>query len=164
MVNDMQKKQGKEFYIVCDCELFFDSQRGIVVNKPTLLYADGTLEIESIGIFPDRTRGKYRREWYRGIQSYLSDLSNPARDLRHDFYPHDYEPTVLDVLWNNPDKEYFSRSELEDLISKRNIEAAIDSARETVRKLLNRRMLKAIKRKSEEDVEFLKSIGEERAL
>lgn len=156
----MKPNKEKEFYIVCDYQ-FSDSEQRMLVAKPVFLYEDGTLEVESVGKFADRTHPKYCRQWYDGIKEDMKELNNPERDLRQDFCPNDYRATIIrELLLRYPDKKCFSRAELEALIQKRNIEARIHSASERIRKLINRRKLGAMKRRSEEDIIFLKKIGE----
>jgi len=154
----MKNGGKKQFYIVCnysDLNFYMGKKK-----EPLLLYEDGALEVESIEKFQDHTGGRYRKEWYKGIEQDMAELENPKRDLRDSFSPRDDFVTLLEILeMREPYKESFSRSELRKFMFERAIERRLYSAREAYRKLVSGRMTKAIKRKKEEDREFLKRIG-----
>lgn len=132
--------EKEDSYILCNLR-FFHSELYQEVEKPLILYADGTLEIKSLpnAQFKDRTGGDCK-QWYRHIEECMADLGTPVRDLRHDFHPRREHQLFFEVLERIRERDTISISELWKFWYKEEIEMCIGAAKERAAKLLNRRM------------------------
>ena len=94
----MKKRKQKQFYIICNCKLYTDQELGGSVEKPVLLYEDGTIEVQDIVQFKDYSTYKKWRHCYSYIKEKMEWLNKRDRDLRKQFVPTRLTLELSDVL------------------------------------------------------------------
>ena len=164
----MEHTKERGSYIVCGYALINDHDLSIT-DQPVLLYGDGTLEIQDIikfeGSFLCKCGSCYSgilckcASCYCTIRYHLERLGNSERDLRPDFTPVKH-PEVEGLmppplLLRPPAMVRLPRA----LYHKYSIETSIYLVSQALYRKLMRRIRKALKQQSPEDLEFLKRIG-----
>lgn len=146
----MKKHKRKQFYIICDCEIYIsdtfvdelghlrrrmpsvtmaDVDSGQTVKKPILLYEDGTLEVQGItdARFKDCSRGKKWAQCYSYIKQYMDEyMDNRDRDVRCHFFPTNEPLKLISVLKQiPPNQEFIAVSELWKMYHRHRIEKTV---------------------------------------